>query len=369
MRIALTPYDRTPSRSCRVFFALVALVFTCVYPFIGWVNNPNENVRTYMTMALVEEHTFRIDTIVGRYGWVNDMASVPEPDGGRHLFSRQRAGRELRGGPLLLGDDEARPSPRLRRPHRRVGVPRLAKALAPGDDVRPAPLHHPASVLRLPVWLERWLRETSPDPVLRLSAVAAAGLGTNYLAYSLMFASHAPFAIAAFVSFAIITGERARHPLDPTQRRLSRAFLAGLFAGLVTLLEYHGGVGLGLPRVLRAHDVLAPEPLRDVRSRCGALRRGAHVLPVEVLQAPVHVGPQDEREPAVRPHALAGLRRGRQARLGGLQEHLVQPRHTASSGRARSCGSASSRSRTRSSAGSARSESKRSGARRRSRGR
>ena len=64
-----------------------------------------------------------------------------------------------------------------------------------------------------------------------------------------MFASHAPFAIAAFASFAITTGERALYPDAPAERRLSRAFLAGFFAGLATLLEYHAAflsVGLAL---------------------------------------------------------------------------------------------------------------------------
>jgi hypothetical protein len=239
MRIALTP-SRTP-KVVWVFFALVALVFTGVYPFIGWVNNPNENVRTYMTMALVEEHTFKIDTIVGRYGWVNDMASVPEPDGGRHLFSLKGPAVSLAGVPFYWAMTKLAPRLGYTVPTDESGPPaRQAWLQATTFVLRLFTIQLPCFVFL--IWLERWLRETSPDPVLRLSAVAAAGLGTNYLAYSLMFASHAPFAIAAFVSFAIITGERARHPLDPKQRRLSRAFLAGLFAGLVTLLEYHGGV-------------------------------------------------------------------------------------------------------------------------------
>jgi hypothetical protein len=222
----------------RIFFVLVALVFTCVYPFFSWVNNPNENVRTYMTMALVEDHTFRIDTMVERYGWVNDMATVPEPDGSRHLFSVKGPGVSYAGVPFYWAMTKLAP-------HAGYKVPDASSPL----PVRQAWFQATTFVLRLftiqipcflfLIWLERWLRETSPDPVLRLTAVAAAGLGTNYLAYSLMFASHAPFAIAAFSSFAITTSERARHPLDPRQRRLARAFLAGFFAGLATLLEYH----------------------------------------------------------------------------------------------------------------------------------
>src|SRR4051812_32805750 len=75
-------------RCTAVFFALAFVVFTCVFPYLQAVNNPNENVRTYMTMAIVEDHTFKIDAIVQRYGWVNDMAAAPDKKTGeRHLYS------------------------------------------------------------------------------------------------------------------------------------------------------------------------------------------------------------------------------------------------------------------------------------------
>jgi hypothetical protein len=236
MRIRVSE-SRAPAM-VRVFFAALALVFTCVYPFLSWVNNPNENVRTYMTMAIVEEHTFCIDKLVQRYGWVNDMAAVPEPDGSRHLFSVKGPAVSYAGVPVYwlltkiaphfgypVATDESAPSEREK------------WFLATTCVLRLFTIQIPCFVFL--IWLERWLRATSPDPVLRLTAVAAAGIGTNYLAYSLMFASHAPFAIAAFSSFAITSSELARNPLDPGQRRLSRAFWAGLFAGLATLLEYH----------------------------------------------------------------------------------------------------------------------------------
>jgi hypothetical protein len=224
----------------RIFFVLAAFAFTCVYPYMSWVNNPNENVRTYMTMALVEEHTFKIDAIVGRYGWVNDMASVPEPEGGRHLFSVKGPAVSLAGVPVYWAMTKIAPHLGTQVPTDTSSPPaRQAWLQATTFVLRLFTIQIPCFVFLL--WFERWLRATSPDPVLRLCAVAGAGLGTNYLAYSLMFASHAPFAVAAFTSFAIITSERARHPLDPRQRRLSRAFLAGFFAGLATLLEYHAG--------------------------------------------------------------------------------------------------------------------------------
>src|SRR5450631_1044244 len=77
----------TTPRSVKIFFALTFVVFTCVFPFIAGLNNPDENVRVYMTMAIVENHTFKIDEIVARQGWVNDMARAPDKLGEAHYFS------------------------------------------------------------------------------------------------------------------------------------------------------------------------------------------------------------------------------------------------------------------------------------------
>ncbi len=225
----------------RIFFALTFIVFTGVFPYIASINNPNENVRVYMTMALVEKHTFKIDDIVARHGWTNDMAKVPENPktmtGEPHLYSVKAPAVSYAGVPVYWAFTKLAP---------RFGHELPTIASSPEDKawwlrntiwaLRLFTIQLPCFVFL--VWFERYLRTVSQDVVLRLAAVAAAGLGTNYLAYAMMFASHAPFACAAFASFGIITGERARFP-DWKQRRLSRAFLAGFFAGLATLLEYH----------------------------------------------------------------------------------------------------------------------------------
>jgi hypothetical protein len=220
----------------RFVLAALFVAFTCVYPYIAAVNNPNENVRTYMTMAIVDDHTFKIDGVVQRNGWVNDMAKAPDREGVPHLYSVKAPAVSYAGVPVYW----------------------LFKKLAPRYGVTPADpagwLRAATFVLRfvvvqLPcfffvVWFARFLRRYTTDPVLRLSAVIAMAAGTNYLAYSLMFASHAPFAAAAFTSFALITRERDRLPRE---RSALSAFGAGFFAGLVTLLEYHGlPVSLGL---------------------------------------------------------------------------------------------------------------------------
>lgn len=236
---------RSESRLVFGFFALVFFAYTFVYPYIAAVNNPNENVRTYMTMAIVEGHTFRIDDIVARHGWVNDMARAPEKRmkpievpvycmahaAECHLYSVKAPAVSYLGVPVYWALTKVSKPP----------------ALDAKPEVRAAWLEKSTFVLRLfcvqipcfvfLVAVEKWLRRASRDVVLRLSAVAAIGLGTNYLAYALMFASHSLFGVAAFSSFAITTA--ARMQKDPKRRRWRDAFWAGFFAGFATLLEYH----------------------------------------------------------------------------------------------------------------------------------
>jgi hypothetical protein len=220
----------------RVFFALLFVPYTCVFPYIAPVNNPNENVRMYATMALVEEATLRIDTMMFRYGWVNDMARVPDRDGhGNHYFSVKGPAVTYAGVPFYWAFA-------MIAPH--FGHPLPAdETRAPMREwwMRSATLLLRLVVVQLPcfaflVWFERWLRKTTADPVLRFSAVAAMGLGTNYLAYALMFVSHALTAAVTFVAFALVTDELER---PEPERRRSRALLVGFLAGLATMLEYH----------------------------------------------------------------------------------------------------------------------------------
>ncbi len=249
----------------RVVFACLFLVFTTVYPYIAWVNNPNENVRTYMTMALVEQHTLSLEEVLKRHGWTNDMALVsPKVPriAFRDLFSRETL-RLSRAEPPPGWFDPAHST------HYSVkgpavsfmGVPvywaytkiaplfgRNVPTLTSPPEERITWLRTSTFVLRLfvvalpcfffLVWLERRLRKVSPDETLRLAAVVTVGVGTNYLAYSLMYVSHSLFAVAAFVPFILLLDEwRTRR--FAKDRRLSIAFISGFFATLTTLLEYH----------------------------------------------------------------------------------------------------------------------------------
>lgn len=236
---------RAPARSRHValFLLLCALPLFGVFPYLAAVNNPNENVRTYMTMAIVEHGTIRIDEIVKTFGWVNDMARVPQPPGapppGAAYYSVKAPATSFAGVPGYFV-------------YSKIIAPLMGKRF-PGDTASPveralwlknATWACRLFAVQLPcflflAWLERYLRAFTSDRALRLSAVAAACLGTNYLAYTHMFASHSTFAIAAFGSFALAEREMRRSPRDAAARRPSMAFLAGFCTSWMVALEYH----------------------------------------------------------------------------------------------------------------------------------
>ena len=171
---------RAERRLVFAFFVLLFGIYTCVYPYITVVNNPNENVRTYMTMAIVENHTFRIDDIVTRQGWVNDMARAPETKmkaadaiafcnqmtGPCHLYSVKAPAVSYLGVPIYWAFTRFSHPPKLETP----------------PDERISWMRKSTFVLRLftiqlpcflfLIWLERWLRRISGDVVLRLAAAA-----------------------------------------------------------------------------------------------------------------------------------------------------------------------------------------------------
>ncbi len=224
----------------RLFFLLVLVPLLCVFPYLRGVNNPNEYVRVFTAMSIVEHGTFRIDEPVQLWGWVNDMARVPsKEDGQAHYFMVKAPGAVYLGLP---------------------GYAIFAKVVAPilGHSFPTAAtpqeerlwwLRMSTWALRLfgsqipcflfLVWLEKYLRDFSKDPALRYAAVAACGLGTNYLAYTHMFASHAQYAAAAFLAFALTERELRLARGDSRARRPRFAFLAGFFTSACVTLEYH----------------------------------------------------------------------------------------------------------------------------------
>lgn len=254
---------------------LCALPMLGVFPYLAAVNNPNENVRTYMTMALVEHGTLRIDEIVARFGWVNDMARVPQPDGGAHYFSVKAPATSYAGVPgYFLFSKGASLFGRRFPDERSSPVERAAWLRDATWACRLFAVQIPCYLFL--IWFERYLRAFTSDRAIRLSAVAAACLGTNYLAYTHMFASHATFAIAAFAGFATIERELRLSRFDARSRRASKAFVAGLFVGWTVLLEYHA---LPVAVVLAAFGLVAFwRPTRLLAFAAGGLINAAIMM-------------------------------------------------------------------------------------------
>ena len=231
---------RKPARGPRrLFFLLVLLPMLCVFPYLRAVNNPNEFVRVFTAVSIVENHTFSIDEQVAMWGWVNDMARVPSKEDGKpHYFMVKAPGVVYAGVPgyFLFS---------------KVVAPLLGKhypTAASSADDRTWWLRMSTWSLRiftsgLPcflflLWFERYLRDFARDPLVRYTAVAAAALGTNFLAYVHMFASHSQYASLAFLGFAMTEREWRRSRGDIRKMRVSRAFIAGFCVSACVAFEY-----------------------------------------------------------------------------------------------------------------------------------
>ncbi|MDP3278442.1 MAG: hypothetical protein Q8Q09_24850 [Deltaproteobacteria bacterium] len=230
--------QRNNSWYVAIFFVLVALPFLGVFPYINVVMNPNENTRTYLTIAAVEHHTFQLDPVVQRFGWVNDMASVRDKRGIPHSYSVKGPINSFVAMPVYwLQCKWAR--------WRHHPPPQVTDSAEKRNEwfetttwvLRMFTVQLPCFLFL--IWFERYLRGFTRDRALRLLAVAAAGLGTNYLGYAHMFASHALFAVAAFVGFGMAERELRTQP-DPRKRSLGAAFWSGMGIAAATGLEYHG---------------------------------------------------------------------------------------------------------------------------------
>jgi len=195
---------------------LCACAYLYAFPYQPEINNPNENVRFYMTSALVEEHTYVIDTQRARWGWVNDAAVR---DG--HAYSVKAPGASELGVPgywLYAQIQRLRGLPLDREVA--LWFCRITGTVLP-------------SLLFL--WfLHRWLlRRVPAEPALADATVFAVGLGSLLYGYGMMFVSHTQSAAAAFGAFALLADARADGQIG---RR--RAVAAGFLAAAVTWLEY-----------------------------------------------------------------------------------------------------------------------------------
>ncbi|MGE0787006.1 MAG: hypothetical protein AB7S26_15135 [Sandaracinaceae bacterium] len=196
---------------------VVAVAYLSVFPYYPQINNPNENARFYMTAAMSERGSYIIDQERARWGWVNDCA-VREG----HAYSVKAPATSFFGVPAYWAY--------------------YTYTQATGRDFdREVALY----LCRLTASILPWLlflfffhpflgRHTS-SPLVRDAVFYSIALGSCLFGYGILFMSHTLSAAAAFGAFMIL------HDASRAGRiRTMRAFVAGLLAALVTLLEYPG---------------------------------------------------------------------------------------------------------------------------------
>lgn len=243
--------------------AVVACVYLYVVPYYPALNNPNENVRVYMTAALVEDGTYDIGGPRARWGWVNDAACVDRlPDGS-------------------LAPCTGRVPPQATRAYYSVKAPGASFLGVPGyalfralttapteDSLRWAVYSMRLSGTTLPtllflVALHRFLGRHTRRRHLRELAFFGVGLGSVMLGYAYMFASHTQSAACAFGAFMILydargkARQRAARGL-PARMSWDAATGAGMLAAGASLFEYPCFV---VSAVLCVHALVAIRPL------------------------------------------------------------------------------------------------------------
>lgn len=215
---------REPLLSRHAAWLLVTLAYLYVFPYYERINNPNENVRVWMTRAIVEHHVLNIDQVSREWGYVNDKATT-----GGHLYSSKAPGTSFLGVPVLLVETKL---------HRLVGLPPPTK--------RQTTLWLRVFSVELPLSLflfffARYVERVTRSRAARDLLVVGLGLGTLLYAYGVMFVGHAQAAALAFAGYMLLSGGFAGgRDLPPEEAVPPTAQLgwAGFLTALSVVFEY-----------------------------------------------------------------------------------------------------------------------------------
>ncbi|MEZ4407480.1 MAG: hypothetical protein R3A52_13545 [Polyangiales bacterium] len=221
--------------------AILAALYLWVFPYHAAVNNPNENVRVYMSVALVDDSTFAINRVEQLWGYVNDKAVR----NGR-LYSSKAPGTSYLGAPVYWALTKITGRSTRPPPPQRLGAPRVTPP-------RPIEKTQVLYVLRLfcnvlPALVFAWfwhrfLGARTRSAAVREGVFFSTMAGSALMAYSLVFASHAQNAICFGAALMALATARARDHARSAAGSPQRVdawpmFLAGLFGAGATLFEY-----------------------------------------------------------------------------------------------------------------------------------
>ena len=233
----------------------IAFLYLYSFPYFEGIRSANELPRVYLTMAMVDEGRFAIDTGVRRWGKTVDVS----PAGG-HYYSNKAPGSSMLAIPAYAA---------LR------GV----KALGGGEPslaemtwtFRVWTGVIPTLLFLLLLW--RFLRRYVDADHSREAAVIAYGLGTMAMTYSILFIAHQLSAVligAAFIwSVEVVEDERGDRWL----------FALGLAAGSAVLCDYQAAfAGIPLAIYLTWHLLRSDGGVRRV-----AIAAAGAAIPIAVL--------------------------------------------------------------------------------------
>lgn len=207
--------ERWPGRHAAWLVAVLAAVY--VFPFFPQIHNPNEEVRVFLTRAIVEHGTIQLNPVEAEWGYVNDKARVDD-----RTYAGKAPGASLLGVPVLWVQT---------RLWHLFGSPSPSKRAAIHG------LRLGAVVLPLAVFLwffARHVERRTGSPSARDLLVLGVGLGTIIYPNVVQFVGHALAALCAFGAYLMLA-ER-RDGADHADARMLAA--AGFAAGFAVVCEY-----------------------------------------------------------------------------------------------------------------------------------
>ncbi len=205
-----------------LFGTLLGFLFLYCFPYFESMKSANELPRVYLTMAMVDEGTFAIDTGVERWGTTADMS----PSGG-HTYSNKAPGSSMLAIPAYL-------------------LLKFTKGLT-GSEPSLAEITWicrmvtgviPTLLFLLVLW--RFLRRFAGKPETRRLLLAGYALGSMAMTYSVIYVSHQLAAIC-IASAYIISVWVIEEGLDKKWMAL-----VGLLAGCAPLVDYQAAFA-GVP--------------------------------------------------------------------------------------------------------------------------
>jgi hypothetical protein len=224
--VTSTKYKALSGRAWIVAIAATVFVWVGQAPWFGVLNNPNENVRIYMTRAIVEHGTFAIDRIIEEWGYVNDKATF---DG--KMYAGKGPGVSYIGVPAYWV--HFRVNEILERTPSRQEITLVCRF---GGTI-------PLTLLFLLAFARFTHRAPAADAD-RLAVFVALALGSTVLTYGGIFASHSLVAACLFGAHMCFTEERDAHP------RPALLFAGGFLLMTAVSLEYPGALGAAVVGLL-----------------------------------------------------------------------------------------------------------------------